>query len=192
MNPKHRSSIDIDWLALFLAIRHKDPWGEQQLARIFATGIRWYLARNLGKCQLDDRVQQTLTDITNTIRADGLSDPESMVSLVRTILQKQVAQNDRPEATPKAPQSENVALLVGILKRLPALEREALTRFYLDREPSESICQQLKISNVSLTLLLAGVKARFEEQIASRSMDSYKLEGLSMVHSIRESMSHPY
>lgn len=58
---------------------------------------------------------------------------------------------------------QKVELMKTVLRELPARDREILTRFYLDRQTQEQICQDLNLTDMQFRLLKSRAKARFDE-----------------------------
>ena len=58
---------------------------------------------------------------------------------------------------------QKVELMLEVLRSLSARDREILTRFYLDEESQESICQEMGLSETQFRLLKSRAKARFGE-----------------------------
>src|SRR5205085_12361493 len=57
----------------------------------FAKGIRFYLWRQLGTQDLDDRVHDIFLIITQSIQRGELRDPDRLMGYVRTVARRQVA-----------------------------------------------------------------------------------------------------
>src|SRR5713101_5412449 len=63
----------------------------QQLYKLFSKGIRFYLCRQLGPQELDDKVHDTFVVVVMAIRRGELREPERLMGFVRTIVRRQVA-----------------------------------------------------------------------------------------------------
>src|SRR3989442_12331520 len=68
-----------------------DPSGREELYRLFSTGIRFYLCRQLGPQDLDDKVHDIFLIITQSIQRGDLREPDRLMGYVRTIVRRQVA-----------------------------------------------------------------------------------------------------
>jgi RNA polymerase sigma-70 factor, ECF subfamily len=79
------------WASIVQRIRTDDPTGLEELYKVFTTGIRFYLCRQLGPQDLDDKVHDAFLTITNSIRRGDLREPERLMGYVRTIIRRQVA-----------------------------------------------------------------------------------------------------
>src|SRR5579884_321841 len=80
-----------DWSELVERIRQHDPSGLEDLYRIFSRGIRFFLCRQLGPQELDDRVHDTFLIVVHAIQRGDLREPERLMGFVRTVVRRQVA-----------------------------------------------------------------------------------------------------
>jgi RNA polymerase sigma-70 factor (ECF subfamily) len=157
----------------------------EELYSVFSRGIRFYLCRQLGPQDLDDRVHDTFVIVVQAIRKGELRDPERLMGFVRTVVRRQVAAHiDRvvqrrkeqadlaartplpdhrhsPEEAAILHQHEEVA--TAILRSIPGRDREILTRFYLMEQTQEEICDEMNLSETQFRLLKSRAKARFGE-----------------------------
>src|SRR5579863_3740699 len=81
----------VDWAALVLQIKAGDEAGMEHLYRLFSRGIRYYLCRQLGPQELDDKVHDTFLIVVNAIKRGDLREPERLMGFVRTVVRRQVA-----------------------------------------------------------------------------------------------------
>jgi RNA polymerase sigma-70 factor (ECF subfamily) len=157
----------------------------EELYRIFARGIRFYLCRQLGPQELDDRVHDTFLIVVQAIRRGDLREPERLMGFVRTVVRRQVAAhiddlvhsrreeveidvNSRlPDRSWNPEQSlasrENIALMRRVLDSLSQRDREILVRFYLQEESQDQICREMELTETQFRLLKSRAKARFGE-----------------------------
>jgi len=174
-----------NWAELVEQIRRDDAAGMEELYRVFARGIRFYLCRQLGPQELDDRVHDTFLIVVQAIRRGDLREPERLMGFVRTVVRRQVAAhvdglvhsrrqeveidiNSRlADRTWNPEQSlasrENVALMRRVLDSLSKRDREILVRFYLHEQSQEQICQEMELTETQFRLLKSRAKARFGE-----------------------------
>ncbi|MGD0616277.1 MAG: sigma-70 family RNA polymerase sigma factor [Bryobacteraceae bacterium] len=174
-----------NWSELVERIRQEDPTGMEELYRIFARGIRFYLCRQLGPQELDDRVHDTFLIVVQAIRRGDLREPERLMGFVRTVVRRQVAAhiddlvhsrreeveidvNSRlPDRSWNPEQSlasrENIALMRRVLDSLSQRDREILVRFYLQEESQDQICREMELTETQFRLLKSRAKARFGE-----------------------------
>ena len=173
------------WLALVESIQCGERGGMEELYRVFSRGVRFYLCRQLGPQDLDDKVHDTFVIVVQAIRKGELREPERLMGFVRTVVRRQVAaQIDRtvqsrrdraefdatagvsdyrntPEEAAIQRQHEEVAEIV--LRSISGRDREILTRFYLLEQTQEEICVEMKLSDTQFRLLKSRAKARFGE-----------------------------
>lgn len=175
----------VNWQDLVGRIHKGDESGMEELYRLFGRGIRYYLCRQLGHQELDDKVHDTFVIVVQAIRRGDLREPDRLMGFVRTVVRRQVAayideavhsrrdelnldlgvrvadrRND-PEQT--AVFRQKVELMMDVLRSLSARDREILTRFYLDEQSQESICQEMALTETQFRLLKSRAKARFGE-----------------------------
>ena len=81
----------VDWSELVTRIRRGDESGMEDLYRLFARGIRFYLCRQLGIQELDDKVHDTFLIVVQAIRRGDLREPDRLMGFVRTVVRRQVA-----------------------------------------------------------------------------------------------------
>ena len=173
------------WVALVDQIRSGRTDGMAELYHLFSKGIRFYLCRQLGTQELDDKVHDTFVVVVQAIRRGELREPERLMGFVRTIVRRQVAAHidkvvhSRREqmdldttskvADPRGnPEEEAIfhqrtALIQRVLQELPERDREILTRFYLNEQNQSDICSEMGLSQTQFRLLKSRAKNRFGE-----------------------------
>ncbi|MGI8745355.1 MAG: RNA polymerase sigma factor [Bryobacteraceae bacterium] len=183
--PPASASAQINWIDLVDRIRTGDESGMEELYRIFAKGIRFFLCRQLGPQELDDKVHDTFLIVVQAIRRGDLREPERLMGFVRTIVRRQVAayidqvvhsrreeldvelggrvpdRRNNPEQTMASRQK--LELMGSVLRELSEKDREILTRFYLHEQTQEQICEDMELSDTQFRLLKSRAKARFGE-----------------------------
>jgi RNA polymerase sigma-70 factor, ECF subfamily len=159
--------------------------GMAELYQLFSKGIRFYLCRQLGPQELDDKVHDTFLVVVQAIRRGELREPQRLMGFVRTIVRRQVAAHiDRvvhsrreqvdldstiriadPHGNPEdaAIFRERVELITRVLEELSGRDREILTRFYLQEQNQDQICSQMALTETQFRLLKSRAKARFGE-----------------------------
>jgi RNA polymerase sigma factor (sigma-70 family) len=174
-----------NWLALVESIREGESSGMEELYRVFSRGVRYYLCRQLGPQDLDDKVHDTFLIVVQAIRKGDLREPERLMGFVRTVVRRQVAaqidramqnrrsqadmdttvlvsdKHDTPEEAAITRQHEEVA--EDVLRSVSTRDREILTRFYLMEQTQEEICGEMGLSETQFRLLKSRAKARFGE-----------------------------
>ena len=184
--PKEKTQVTGEnWLALVESIKRGERSGMEELYRVFSRGVRFYLCRQLGPQDLDDKVHDTFVIVVQAIRRGELREPERLMGFVRTVVRRQVAaQIDRsvqsrreqaelaittavsdhlnsPEEAAIERQHEEVA--EAVLRSISGRDREILTRFYLLEQTQEEICTEMNLSETQFRLLKSRAKARFGE-----------------------------
>ena len=157
----------------------------EELYQLFSRGIRFYLCRQLGPQELDDKVHDTFVVVVQAIRRGELREPERLMGFVRTIVRRQVAahidkvvHNRREQAEfdstvrvadPRGNPEEaaifrqRIGLIRQVLRELSDRDREILTRFYIDEQSQDQICSQMALTETQFRLLKSRAKARFGE-----------------------------
>jgi RNA polymerase sigma factor (sigma-70 family) len=176
-------SASVDWPLLVQQIQRGDADGMEQLYRIFGRGIRFYLCRQLGPQELEDRFHDTFVIVVQAIQRGELREPDRLMGFVRTIVRRQVAahiddavhrrreeieiDNGARLATPAGDPEETAIrqqrkdLMVRVLQRMGSRDREILTRFYLHEQTQEQICEEMSLTETQFRLLKSRAKARF-------------------------------
>jgi RNA polymerase sigma-70 factor (ECF subfamily) len=175
----------IDWNALVEQVRLGDDAGMEQLYKLFSKGIRYYLCRQLGPQELEDKVHDTFLIVVNAIKRGDLREPDRLMGFVRTVVRRQVAayietavhtrreqtdletgiavadrtQNPEQEAITR----EKAALMKSALASLSDRDREILVRFYLKEQPQDQICREMSLTETQFRLLKSRAKAKFGE-----------------------------
>jgi RNA polymerase sigma-70 factor, ECF subfamily len=173
------------WAELVDRIRQNDTSGLEDLYRVFSRGVRFYLCRQLGPQDLDDRVHDTFLIVAQAIQRGELREPERLMGYVRTIVRRQVAAQiednvhsrrhqidldwglavhdagSNPEQS--AIQQENQEIALRVLRSIAPRDREILIRFYLREQPAEKICSEMGLTETQFRLLKSRAKARFGE-----------------------------
>jgi len=166
-------------------IRTGETDGMEELYRLFWKGIRFYLCRQLGTQELDDRVHDTFVVVVQAIRRGELREPERLMGFVRTIVRRQVAAHiDRavhlrkeridvdsgmkiidPASNPEdnIVFRERIEMINLVLAELGERDREILTRFYLREQAQAQICSEMDLTETQFRLLKSRAKARFGE-----------------------------
>jgi RNA polymerase sigma-70 factor (ECF subfamily) len=181
--PSDLLAVDVDWQDLVARIHGGEDSGMEDLYRLFARGIRFYLCRQLGPQELDDKIHDTFLIVVQAIRKGDLREPERLMGFVRTVVRRQVAAHIdkvvhsrreeldldvgvrvadvRRNPEQNAAFQEKVEFMVSILDGLSERDREILSRFYLDEQSQEDICCEMDLSETQFRLLKSRAKARF-------------------------------
>lgn len=190
---------------LVVRIEAGDPKGMEELYRLFSKGIRFYLCRQLGPQELDDKLHDTFLIVVQAIRRGELRDSERLMGFVRTVVRRQVAayideavhsrrdfQNlesnstlSDSRATPeeRAISKQRAELMENVLRSVSSRDREILTRFYLLEQTQEQICTEMKLTETQFRLLKSRAKARFGElgkrKLITRALPRLLVRGMA-------------
>lgn len=173
------------WTTLVEGTRAGDSAAIEDLYRLLARGIRFFLCRHLGPQELDDRVHDTFLIIVRSIQNGGLREPERLLGFVRTIVRRQVAgyieesmiarrghadlevggrvADHRQDPEQRLLREQRVQLMFQVLRSISPRDREILTRFYLYEQTQEQICEEMGLTETQFRLLKSRAKARFAE-----------------------------
>jgi RNA polymerase sigma factor (sigma-70 family) len=173
------------WAPLVERVRAGDQAALEELYGLFSKGIRFYLCRQLGPQDLDDRVHDVFLTITQSIQSGELREPERLMGYVRTVVRRQVAaridanvnarrrqtsledgivlRDQSPDPERLAIQQENTQVALRILNSIAKRDREVLVRFYLNEQPAEQICREMDLTETQFRLIKSRAKARFGE-----------------------------
>lgn len=175
----------VDWAKLVARIRSGDESGMEELYQLFGRGIRFYLCRQLGMQELDDKVHDTFVIVVQAIKRGDLREPERLMGFVRTVVRRQVAAHidqvvhsrreelhldvgvrvvdGRRNPEQHVAFQQKIDFMLETLNRLSARDRDILTRFYLQEQTQEQICREMNLTETQFRLLKSRAKARFGE-----------------------------
>ena len=175
----------IEWSVLVSQIKSGEDTGMEQLYKLFSRGIRYYLCRQLGPQELEDKVHDTFLIVVHAIKRGDLREPERLMGFVRTVVRRQVAayieqavhtrreQADLEMGITVADRKQNpeqeaiirqkAELMESALSSLSQRDRDILVRFYLHEQPQEQICREMDLTETQFRLLKSRAKAKFGE-----------------------------
>ncbi len=183
--PRYSQDSHEELRALVARIQTGETDGLEELYGLFSKGIRFYLCRQLGPQELEDKVHDTFVVVVQAIRRGELREPERLMGFVRTIVRRLVAAHidravhtrrerldmeatfriadpaENPEETAMFQQRKE--LINRVLHELSERDREILRRFYLCEQRQEEICSEMGLSDTQFRLLKSRAKARFGE-----------------------------
>lgn len=189
------------WVELVNRIHSGQSDGMEDLYRLFSKGIRYYLCRQLGPQELDDKVHDTFLVVVQAIRRGELREPQRLMGFVRTIVRRQVAAHidkvvhdrreqmefdasvrvidphENPEET--AIFHQRADLIRRVLGELCPRDREILTRFYLYEQSQNQICTEMSLTETQFRLLKSRAKARFGE-LGKKKLAQKTLQAVSL------------
>ena len=177
--------LEPSWSDVVDKIRRDDPTGMEELYRVFSKGIRFFLFRQLGPHDLDDKVHDVFLIVAQSIRNGDLREPERLMGYVRTVVRRQVAahietavqarrnhtdieggvvlSDHGPDPERGAIERQNEELAMRVLQSIAKRDREVLIRFYLDEQTPAEICQAMRLTETQFRLIKSRAKARFGE-----------------------------
>jgi len=184
------------WAELVAKVQINDPIGLEELYRIFSRGVRYYLHRQLGPQEIDDKVHDTFLIVVQAIQRGELREPQRLMGFVRTVVRRRVAAhidqavhvrrehveledgarvpNSTGSPEDSALREQRSQIMGEILREISPRDREILTRFYIHEQPQEEICEAMGLSETQFRLLKSRAKARFGEigrrRLASRPL----------------------
>ena len=180
------ASPDESWANLVSRLQAGDAGAMAELYQVFAKGIRFYLCRQVGPQELDDRVHDAFLVVVQSIKRGELRDPRRLMGFVRTVVRRMVAaQIDRDvqgrretielENGDRIPDQranpeknfilrQKVNMIREILGKLSDKDQEILRRFYVDEQHPDQICSEMNLSITQFRLLKSRAKARFGEE----------------------------
>lgn len=180
-----KSFTPVEWGVLVAQVKAGEDSGMEQLYKLFSRGIRYYLCRQLGPQELEDKVHDTFLIVVNAIKRGDLREPERLMGFVRTVVRRQVAayieqavhtrreQADLETGVTVADRKQNpeqeamlrqkAELMKSALAALSQRDRDILVRFYLKEQPQEQICREMALTETQFRLLKSRAKAKFGE-----------------------------
>lgn len=171
------------WVSLIDRLRANDPDAMTELYQVFAKGIRFSLSRRIGYQELDDCIHDAFISVVQSIRRGDLRDPGRLMGFVRTIVSRTVGdriqreiqnrrdtielenadhvsdQRDNPEKSIIRQQRLNI--IGEVLAKMVEMDKELLSRFYVQEQSVERICHEMKMSDTQFRLLKSRAKTRF-------------------------------
>jgi RNA polymerase sigma factor (sigma-70 family) len=165
-------------------IQQGNPQGEELLYNTFARGLR-YLATRHCPAYSEDCVQDTILAVICQIRGGQLQTPAALPGYLNIVLKRTAwnkkLQSERLDANSEVfsgvmatraddrenPQQrlegqERTQILRDILATLKPQEREILTRFYLQGQRPEQICEEMGLSETQFRLNKSRSKKKLE------------------------------
>jgi RNA polymerase sigma-70 factor, ECF subfamily len=184
------------WTRLVDLVRANDPAGLEEFYAIFEKGVRFFLWRQVGPQDLDDKVHDVFLIITQSIQRGDLREPERLMGYVRTIVRRQVAahietavrarrclrsveqlvtlSDRRPDPERSVIARERHDLAMRVLNALPERHREVLVRFYLREQTADEICREMGLTETQFRLIKSRAKARYgqlgQRRVARRTV----------------------
>jgi RNA polymerase sigma factor (sigma-70 family) len=172
-----------DWASIVDRIRSGNEAGILELYRILNRGIRYYLGRQVGCQDVEDRLHETFLIVVSAIQDGKVREPDKIMGFVRTVAQRQVIAHIERAVLKRQRESELVPdaevvdqrqspeelamirqkaeLMRAVLAQMPEKQREVLMRFYLHEQTPEQICKEMSLSDTQYRLMKSRAKAAF-------------------------------
>lgn len=182
---KNATILQIDCAAIVAQIQADEETGFEQLYRVFTRGLWYYLSRQLGPDDADDRVHDILIVVIQAIRKGDLREPERLMGFVRTVAHRHVAAQIEcrvqkrqkeveldgdiavPTVRPNPEQElivrEKAEIMKNALSKMSPKNREILERFYLLEQRPEEICREMSLTGTQFRLMKSRAKAALGE-----------------------------
>jgi RNA polymerase sigma-70 factor, ECF subfamily len=186
--PEHSGDTrksNAELVELVARIHSHEIEGMAELYELFSKSIRFYLCRQLGPQEMNDKVHDTFVIVVEAIQLGQLRDASRLMGFINTIARRQVSayvnqvvqtrlsQIDRDAAVRLADLRRNPEeraifrqrseLVVQVLGELSYMDREILTRYYVRQESQDKICADMALTATQFRLLKSRAKARFGE-----------------------------
>jgi len=147
-----------------------------------AKGFSFFLMRQLGKEDLQDKVHDIFVATAQAIRRGKLRDPERLIPFVTKVTRfytyseiERRSQNRRvqgplehtnvPDARVNLEQTayrkQKVRIVRDILHSMDDRDCDVLRRFYIQEQSKEQICEEMRLTNTQFRLLKSRAKSRF-------------------------------
>ena len=198
--PVDMVSQETTWSRLVDLVRAGDPAGLEELYAVFSKGVRFFLWRQIGPQDLDDKVHDVFLIIAQSIQRGELREPERLMGYVRTVVRRQIAahievavrlrrnyspadtllslSDRRPDPERSFIARESHELAMRVLNAIPVRDREVLVRFYLKEQKPDEICQAMDLTQTQFRLIKSRAKARYgqlgQRRIAPRTVTQSK------------------
>jgi hypothetical protein len=165
------NSQPVDWVDLVAGIRAGDAEAVLRLEDIFQGGIRFFLRRGLGQRKLESRQREVFSLVIRSVRETSIDDPNRLASYVLTLLRQYIGSQITagPHLVSENESRGNIKSIRAIrelLAKIADVDREALHRYYVDKETREQVCRALNITSARFRTIKrttrTGVMARGE------------------------------
>jgi RNA polymerase sigma-70 factor, ECF subfamily len=172
-----------NWADIVARIQAGQNSGIEELYRVLNRGVRYYLGRQLGHQDLEDKLHEVLLIVVSAIQKGQVREPERIMGFVRTVAQRQAAAHieklvhnrrkenelapgldvadQRQDPEQLAILQQKVDLMKNVLAQMPEGQREILVRFYRDEQTPEQICQEMSLTETQFRLAKSRAKAAF-------------------------------
>jgi RNA polymerase sigma-70 factor (ECF subfamily) len=179
------SSTALKWETLVQRIQARDPRAAEELYEIMNRGVRFSLVRRLPIDQVDDRIHDIFVIVLLAIQNNQLREPARLMGFIWTVAHRQVASYiddavkarqtlvprwghlecpavaDLHDSGSEVMLREQSELITAALMALSEKEQEILRRFYIEHQPKEVICEEMRLTLVQFRLRKSRAKTKF-------------------------------
>jgi RNA polymerase sigma-70 factor (ECF subfamily) len=182
----------VHWTDLVQRIQTGQTDGMEELYEIFSKGVRFYLRRNTGTQDVEDRMHDLFLLVVQAIRRGELREPDRLMGFVQTVARCQVAAHIRSVVVARkeaadfesgrevtvggsgqeqaAISNEREELVKKVLSELSDRDREVLMRFYLKEQSPSQICKEMNLTETQFRLGKSRAKSRLGELEKKRTV----------------------
>jgi RNA polymerase sigma factor (sigma-70 family) len=192
------------WERIVAQIMEGENAGLEALYAFFGRSVRFLLAQQLHFEDVEGKLHDTFLAVVKAIRAGQVRDASRLPFFLKTVAQRQVAghlsnpatrryvqltaalqesrADQRPSPEKDALSQERQKIALRILHNLPEIDRRILIRFYLEGQPADEICADLRISQTQFRLRKSRAKERLRRLIRSAVEERKPVEILLRKH----------
>ena len=144
----------------------------------------FFLMRQLGVEDLQDKVHDVFVAVTQAILSGRLRDPERLIPFLTTLtrfytynqIERRISRRRvgclSESVNPADPrvnlestvyQQERAKIAHEILNEMPRRDRDVLSRFYLEEQSKEQICDEMNLTPTQFRLLKSKAKSTFTQ-----------------------------
>ncbi len=158
-----RASLD----ELVQRVRRGEEGAIGELHGVIAKGIRFFLSRELGEENLEERADLTFRVVVQTLLRDEAGGSDRLMGHVLDSIRAQVAAHIGTAVNRETTPQQAIAFrrqldsMRGILRAMSPRDREILKRYYLDEQTEEKICAEMELTSSQFRILKSRAAARF-------------------------------
>ncbi len=176
----------VDWAGIVVQVQAGEEAGLEQLYRVFSRGLRYFLVRQLGHQDFEDKLHETFLITARAIQNGDIRDPERLIGFIHTVARRQVARYIEEQVNARKREVDTISgvyvvdrsqdpeqeailrnrteIMKKALATLKPRDREVLVRFYLREQRPEQICQEMNLTETQFRLIKSRAKAAFGER----------------------------
>ncbi len=157
-------SQETDGERIVRLVRAGGPEGVEQLHALLYDGIRFFLTRSLGP-DVETDAACVFSTVLRAIRHGDLRDANGLAGLARKAVRDHVLarRSVAGQNAPHADTIEQAGIARCVLEQAAPRDREALDRFYLQRQPAAQVMSEMGLTAADFAAAKARARARFAE-----------------------------